>query len=496
MLDHIHEAQWSQLSELIAGRMGLYYSPERKEELQRSFAGAVQEFGFDNASSCVDWLLTTPPTKAQLQVLATYLTIGETYFFRDRQSLDALESHLLPELIRARRGREQRLHFWSAACCSGEEAYSLAILLYQALPDLCEWQVTITATDINNDFLRKAEAGIYGEWSFRNVPPWLKQRYFKHTADGRHAIIPEIKKLVTFSQLNLVEDDFAAAKIDGSPVDVIFCRNVLMYFSPSQACKVIGKLSRGLGDDGWLAVAPSEASTAMFPQFHPVNFPGAILFQKKNAASRVKSKKTAFAPEAKADFLVAEDFLTDTPPVAVAEVAEAVSLKEQFAIAEPSSTTPLSLAESLYQQGSYQEAADALLAAHAEHKPEPAVFSLMARTLANQGKLAEALEWCNHWIAADKLDAKSHYLRAVILLEQGDIGQAQASLQRAIYLNPDFVLAHFSLGNLAHGRGKRDEASRHFANTLRLLRGLQPNDLLPESDCLTAGRLIEIITSM
>jgi chemotaxis protein methyltransferase CheR len=90
---------------------------------------AADEFGFDDAAKCAEWLLSTPLTKAQLQVLASHLTVGETYFFRGKQAFDVLSSRVLPALIQARRGRDQRLRLWSAACCSGEEAYSLAILL-------------------------------------------------------------------------------------------------------------------------------------------------------------------------------------------------------------------------------------------------------------------------------------------------------------------------------------------------------------------------------
>jgi chemotaxis protein methyltransferase CheR len=120
----------------------------------------------------------------------------------------------------------------------------------------------------------------------------------------------------------------------------------------------------------------------------------------------------------------------------------------------------------------------------------------LARALANQGRLADALAWCDRWIAADKLDPAAHYLRAVVLLERGDPVQARSSLQRAVYLEPDFALAHFALGNIARTGGKMDQADKHFANALGLLRKRRPNDLLPESDGLTAGRLIEFITSL
>src|SRR5713101_5391864 len=255
----VPDAQWSQLSEFIAATMGLDFPAERWTDLQRGLAGAADEFGFANLAACADWLLSAPLTKAQHQVLARHLTVGETYFFREKKSFDILGSTILPELIRSRRGREPRLRIWSAACCTGEEPYSLAILLHQLMPDLPDWHVTILATDINGRFLQKAAAGLYGEWSFRDAPAGFKESYFKRAGDGRYAILPEIKKLVTFAHLNLVEDVYPSVATDTNAMDVIFCRNVLMYFTPQQARKVVGNLHHTLIDGGWLVVSPSEA---------------------------------------------------------------------------------------------------------------------------------------------------------------------------------------------------------------------------------------------
>ena len=492
MGDLVLQAQWSQLSDFIAERIGLHFPRQRWDDLQRGLAGAAKEFGFNDAAACIDWLLARPPTPTQLQVLASHLTIGETYFFRDGPTLEALAHTILPELIFARRGREQRLRIWSAGCCSGEEPYSLAILLHQALPDWRDWQVTITATDINARFLHKAAAGVYGEWSFRNAPAGLRERYFNRTADGRHAIIPEIRKLVTFEHLNLVEDAYPSLATDTNAMDVIFCRNVLMYFTPTQVRKVIGKLRHALVEGGWLAVSPSEATQALFPRFVNVNFPGAILFRKSDAAPRAEPMRDTSNPLPE---FVAAATAVSLPPAGPAAALEPAPLKEGAVIAE-APRTPLADAELLYREGRYAETVETLLAGLAGRPPDPVALSLLARALANQGRLADALAWCERWIVADKLDPAGYYLRAVILLEQGDSEQARSSLHRATYLEPDFVLAHFALGNLARGRDKPGEADKHFSNALQLLRRYQPNDSLPESDGLTAGRLAETLASM
>ena len=457
--------QQRQLSEFVAEKTGLHFPPERWSDLQYGLVGAATEFGFEDVARCTDWLLAAPLTTAQLQTLASHLTIGETYFLREKPTFDVLAHRVLPDLIHSRRGREQRLRLWSAGCCTGEEAYSLAILLQQLLPDLADWQVTILATDINPHFLRKAVAGSYGEWSFRDAPVGFKELYFHRNKAGRYVVAPEIKAMVTIEHLNLVEDGYPSLATDTNAMDLIFCRNVLMYFTPAQTRKAIGKLHRSLLDGGWLAVSPCEASQTLFPQFATRNFPGVVLYQKSEAeAGRAPGFPPAVSPISKWPV---------TDPGWNTEPAE---LHPITPLPEPPIPPPAPM--------------------ETPTAPELPESPTLARALANQGKLAEALTWCDRWIAAEKLNAAGHYLRAVVLLEQGDPEQARRSLQRAIYLHPEFVLAHFALGNLARRGGRNGEADKHFANALHLLARLPPDTLLPESDGLTAARLTETITAL
>ncbi len=478
---------WSRLSGFIAEKMGLYFPPERWSDLERGLEGMAKEFDFSNTAACIDWLLLGPLTKAQFQALAGHLTVGETYFFREKRTFEVLADSVLPELIRLRRGSARRLRLWCAACCTGEEPYSLAILLHQLIPDLADWNLTLLATDINEKFLRKAAAGVYGEWSFRQSPCGYKERYFQPAGKGQYQVVPEIRKLVAFAQLNLVEDVYPALATDTNSMDVIFCRNVLMYFTPPQAAKAVHKLRCALIEGGWLAVSPCETSQALFFRFAPASFPGAILYQKRDGKVQIAPSWTP--PSRNEPSL----FAAPAPTMPGLEMPPA---EEPHQPTAPSST-PLAVATSLYQQGRYADAAETLVnSMAARDAPNPQAFSLLARALANQGELAGALNWCERWVATDKLDASGHYLRAVVLQELGDRKQSRHSLQRATYLRPDFALAHFALGNLARADGQSDEADRHFANALRLLKDCQSDNVLPESDGLTAQRLIEIISSI
>jgi chemotaxis protein methyltransferase CheR len=471
--DAVPEALWPRLSALIAEKTGLHFPPERRVDLQRGLHDAAAELGFSNSASCAQWLLSSQITQPQLHTLASHLTIGETYFFREQKTFEALATRILPELITQRRGREQRLRLWSAACSTGEEAYSLAILLQQLIPDWDNWRITILATDINPRFLQKAVAGVYGEWSFRDSPPELKERYFKRVERQRFALLPEIRNRVTFSLFNLAQDRFPSLATDTNAMDVILCRNVLIYFSPAQASALVENLRHALVDDGWLAVSPSECSQELFPRFQTVNFPGAILYRKAQV-------------------------LAPPPPTPLLEVPQ-LPVWPQVSPPAPAPVRRefLPSAEACYAQGCYAEAAEVLLRAHADAPGRftPQAFSLLTRSLANQGRLRDALTWSERWTSADKLDAAAHYLHAMVQQELGVPGSARLSLQRAIYLQPEFVLAHVALGNLAASSGGAD-AKRHFGNALGLLRALPPTQPVPESDGLTAGRLTEIVAAL
>jgi len=439
------QVPWAQLSAFIAEKMGLHFPPERFTDLQRGLGAAAQEAGFDNLGDFSHWLLSTPISGPQLHALASHLTVGETYFFREPKTFAALAERVLPRLLDRRRG-ERRLRVWSAACCSGEEAYSIAILLQQSIPDWRDWHITLLATDINERFLKKAAAGVYGEWSFRDPPVGLKERYFTRTPEGRYALLPQVKQMVTFAPLNLAEDRLPSLATQTQAIDLIFCRNVLMYFTPAQAHKVVEKLHRALREDGWLVTSPSESSRALFFAFEPTDEPGAVFYRKKGIEPPVAAAPSIFVP--------GESF-EPTTPTAPVEIPTAPM------VAEP-----------------------------------PPPFSVQARALANEGQLDRALKACDRWIAAEPLDAGARYLRAVVLQELGNLEEARRSLQHTLYLEPGFVLAVVGLGHLARGAGKHLEAHRHFSQALTLLRDRAADEPLPESDGLTAGRLREILSSL
>ena len=266
-------------AKFIAKAMGLHFTPERLFELDQKMVAAAKEAGYPDVEQYQLWLMSVPLSRELLETLASALTIGETYFLRDPRSYQVLEQELIPGLLARRRGTERSLRIWSAGCSSGEEAYTLAILLSRAIPDLANWNISLLATDINPQALERGRQGIYSQWSFRNSPPWLMD-YFSKTAEGRFEITPRIRTMVHFDHMNLA-DNSAAAQCAGTDfLDIIFCRNVMLYFEPIQIERTIARFHAALRDGGWLFVGPTEVDPRFTKGFTCLRFPGAFVLRK------------------------------------------------------------------------------------------------------------------------------------------------------------------------------------------------------------------------
>jgi chemotaxis protein methyltransferase CheR len=512
----------TQLSTLIESLMGLHFPPERWGDLERRLQAAAPAFSRADGEACAQFLVSSVLTQRQIEILAVHLTVGETYFFREPRSFEVLEEHILPQLINARRGTDQRLRFWSAACCTGEEPYSLAIVLHRILANLQTWRTIILATDISPHFLQRAAAGVYSQWSFRNVPSWVQERYFCKNHNGQYAIHPSLKEMVHFTQLNLVADIYPSFATNTNDMDVIICRNVLIYFTHERTKQIIENFYRALNNGGWLIVSPVETAYVFDSPFTAVQFPGVTLFRKDlQQQSRIFMETDIFGsvqkqPVLNCEPLAASDDLqvvASEPPFsalnqeAIAQDCDETTLGDKQQGDSPVPAPSLAPGEEtivLYAQGRYAEVIEKLLSWDRAAECESidtldnarGRLTLLARAYANLGNLEKAQLWCERAIAADKFDPRLHYLRATILLEQGQEPEARLSLTRALYLDQHFVLAHFSLGNLARQHKDFKGASKHFANAMALLERYQPEEILPESEGMTAGRLAQIISAM
>ncbi len=223
-------------------------------------------------------IANTIESDREWQNFVTNLTNLESYFFRDKDQFILLRDRILPELIQ-RQEDTKTIRICSAGCSTGEEPYSLAILLKEILPDIEEWNITIFGLDLNHKALHKAQSGIYRHWSFRHVDPALKERYFQLINNHYH-LDSLIKKMVNFKYFNLVKDPLPQPENEIQYFDLIICRNIFIYFDSSAIAKVLDKFYHTLQPLGYLITGHSELYGQNLSQFHTKVFPESIIYQR------------------------------------------------------------------------------------------------------------------------------------------------------------------------------------------------------------------------
>jgi len=441
---------------LIANRLGLDFQQSRQADLERSLRHALGHSPDFSPEKYLSWLGTLPDESPEWRQLASSLTVGETYFFRDHLCFEALERRILPALITDRRSAGiLRLRFWSAGCATGPEPYSLAILLDQLLPDRAAWALTILATDINPVALDLAQRGLYSEWALRETPRSIIDRFFHRRGKDTFELDTAIQQMVTFAPLNLAKDDFPSLMTNTSAMDLIVCRNVLMYFTSDVQRAVVARLCESLAIGGCLIVAPTEASTELFRPLVPMNLPGAIFYRKTQSAFMASLPSPH--PETVVPELQSPMCLTDEPVNSCFDQSPtAVPVEEKI-----------------------------------PHRPDRVINLKSVRVLADQGHLEQARCLCETVLAQDRLNPEVFLLHAAICQEQGDLPAAIEAVRRAIYLAPDSAAAHFMLGCLLLRQGDRQRGRRSLEAVEALLRSASPDETVPGSDGLTAGRLLE-----
>ncbi|MCC7409861.1 MAG: protein-glutamate O-methyltransferase CheR [Phycisphaeraceae bacterium] len=273
----LSDQQFERLRNLVYERSGIWFQDSKKYVLETRLSRRLEELEFEDFNQYLMFLSVGPYREDEFQEMFNRITINETSFFRNEPQLEVFEKQILPKLIESRRAAK-KLRIWSAACSSGEEPYTLAIQLHRTLGvRLSDWTLEILGTDISEKVLLMAQAGKYASYSIRGMHPLTLQRYFKET-DGYFQIDPTIQSMVHFELLNL-KDSFAAKRF--GIFDVIFCRNVLIYFDDKMKTHCAKMFHDQLAPDGTLFIGHSESLRYTAVPFDPLPVPQAFAYLKK-----------------------------------------------------------------------------------------------------------------------------------------------------------------------------------------------------------------------
>ena len=480
---------------LVNGRLGLSFDDGKLGFLTEVLRARME------ARACVDYReyeqALSEHAREEWRALSTQLTVAETFFFRYWDHFRAFVEVVLPALSGAR-----RLRVLSAGCASGEEAYSLAVLLRENVPDLESWDVRILGVDINPAVLARAVQGVYSSWSLRDTSPSVRARYFQPR--GREFLLEEsVRRGVRFEERNLVDDD--SPLWEAGAFDVVFCRNVTMYFSAGVMASVVARLSRCLSPGGFLFLGHAETLRGVSQDFHLCHTHDTFYYRRREAGGLPPSHHPSASPALPArmrDNRVADALdLGDTSWVdAIQRASDRIARLTQAPVrassapapAGPSAAPDLRPAIELLRQERFAEAIEALplgLGADAD------TALLRAVLLTSSGRIPEAEEVCGRILGADDLNAGAHYVTALCREHAGDRRGAVSHDQAATYLDPSFAMPHLHLGLLARRGGDLGAARAELARALVLLTREEPARILLFGGGFSREALVDLCRS-
>jgi chemotaxis protein methyltransferase CheR len=463
------------------------------------------------------------------QHLAELLTNNESYFFRDREQLNLLKNQIFPQLIQQKRQQEDlTLRVWSAGCSTGQEPYSLAIILRELLLDLDAWDLTIFGTDIDLAALNQARAGIYSDWSFRSTEPRIKRQYFQPVARN-YQIEPLIRQMVTFQKLNLLTDSFPQLFSYLRDIDLIVCRNVFIYFGSSTIGEILAKFYNTLRPAGYLLVGHSELTGQNLSRFQAQIFPQSLIYQRREANSIASTAASLSSIKNRQQSILE---IVETPPIkngqgivpnVKGQNAPSCFIPQKTEILEVSSTpvnqllpnlppnsvpalktvgvSPATLTEeesqkllqqveNLWQQKQSNLAikkAEQLLALQPQNTR---AYCLLSKIYLELDQIDLAMRMSDRALAIDPVNLDIHYLLGEIALQQGDLFTAKKVFKKIIYLDAESIKAPIALSRIYQQEGDSTRASKMTQQSIKKLQKLPQSQILPTCNNLTVAELL------
>ena len=469
------DAEIEQFSEFFSEKCGLHFDRRNRKTLERGIQRRMRVVAAPSVATYFTYLQNSLESRQEFKKLVSLLTIGETSFFRFDPHFAALIEKVIPEMIKHHQ-TSRRLRIWSAGCSTGEEVYSLAITLLQHFPQLADWNITILGTDISHQSLATARQGSYQERTLRNVTPKLLSEWF--VKDGTGWTVAERLRLLTrFSFLNLQSETYPSPKNGTTECDLIFCRNVMIYFRPETVRAVVSRLRRALRPGGYLFLGHAETLGTGFLDFVRCQHHGGTYYRAgggDEVDSAPRGSKKQDENKNKPQFILFEK-LNDNRLLSQRYPEDA---KEKSGIilvdkVNNKTTSPKNAALVIPQTSAASQLLD------------------QGFSLADQGRLEEALSLCRQVLRTDDLSPRGYFLRGLIHDQQGQSLVAAEDFQRVILLDLKAVMAHYHLAHVYRRLGRKSEALRSLRTTVRLLSKMEAEETIPDARDWTVTGLLE-----
>lgn len=451
----------------VEHKLGLNFEGDRQDFLAEVLRSRIEKTG--EGVDVYLGRLRSHPNSPEWSALGELLTIPETYFFRHYDQFQAFADVALPDRMRAQ-SMTGRLSILSAGCASGEEAYSLAALTRDVVAS-AKWNVSIVGIDINPAILRKAVEARYSVRALRQTSAELQHKLF----GGQHhdfVLDESIRTAVRFEERNLADDDPAFWRPES--FDVIFCRNVIIYFSPEQAQALVRRFARALAPGGYLFLGHAENLRGLSQDFHVCHTHDTFYYRRRSrdeiARKQPAESQIPTPLEAVLDGNVSwVDAIRNST-----ERVQSLAQKQKPPAQSASNAKPgkprwnLAPAFDLLRNERYGEALDAVRGLPPEAENDVDAVLLQAVLYAHGGRLDEAEKACRHLLDLDELNAGAQYVLALCYEGAGDAIAAISHDQTAIYLDPGFAMPHLHLGLLARRANELETARRELQQALIL----------------------------
>jgi chemotaxis protein methyltransferase CheR len=460
----IGQSDLAGVERLVSRRTGLSFPESRRQLSESAIRRSAAKLSIRDMRR---YLAVLQKDARAFDHLVAELTVGETYFFREPAQFAFIELEVIPPLG----ARGGRIRVWSAGCASGEEPYSMAILLRQVGLAGNAW---ILGTDISEPRLARAREARYSRWSLRGCAPEIVETYFKRAQHG-FQLAPAIREAVEFRRLNLADDEYSASGSDIREMDIVLCRNVLIYLDEETVVHVARRLLDSLSDQGWLFLGASDPPLQSLVRCEVKVTEAGVAYRKLHPAGR-PSPGSAAEPNVREGDRSGGSHRPEPAPRAWSRPAERRGMERVRA----SATEPPRSAASRKRAPGRVRADD--LAATIAH----------VRALANRGDLIEAERVCAAAIQRNQTSAELAGLLSILYAETGRSREAAEAARRALYLDRGLIVAHLALGRALYRTGDHQGATRAFTNAADLLARLDPDAVVAASDGERAATLLEL----
>ncbi len=438
--------------ELLIEESGLYFNKDNITFFCAAVNERMEKHKFNTYLEYYNYIKFHTNKYFELCELFDLITVGETHFYRNRPQIESLIEFILPDMIKRKTySKDKSIRIWSAACSKGDEPYTIAMAIMEVLPSYKDWDICILGTDINRIAINAAKEAIFNKKDINQLPEPLLNKYFIKR-DAEYILSKSVKDLVSFERHNLATEAYSSEKMQN--LDLIFCRNVIIYFDSATTKRVIESFYYNLKSDGYLFLGDTESLWQVTDKFCRSEFPQAFVYKK---ATTGKSKK-----EIVPFISIPEIKLQDYPSTKKIQIEE--------------KTEPVNELKQLYKEAviefnnkKYENALsvfDKIIAQDMYNIPS---YFAQATILANQEKYTEAINLLTKIIELDSLFVDAHYFLGVLLDRDNNLKGAEAQFKKVIYIDPEIVLAYFNLGNIYLCQENYNNALREYNNAVNLL---------------------------